>query len=410
IKENFIDSSGKLSFAITDTMGLFHKGTSDDDNDMYLSDLMYGERCDAIVFLAPLAGDTNGIKLKNAYEKVITNFSLDTPIIVINNKADIFLDQERKNQEDIDIDDIDISDEIDTFNINNIMNMIDKEVSNFNVKLVSSQHKKRTGNDIKSYAVYLKRTKDMDKAFVTKYHPQIMAFGIMNTISKYVGESSEKISFHLKNGYTDIEFDFKEKILTNIFSNHLNKPEYRTKVFNPVQTDIENNLNVIPHGQSYYKLKRNIARGQGSVSQIDESRFKNVSSFAIKFPGNLKNLITAEFIWEVIDKALIIEGGVFEDINEAKKKLYDILLDCSNGYQKGYFKQENFTAKLLYDRTLIPAEKFGMTFGSKFQKFLEVVSEDINNIDKDVKKYEEALKDAMIEPLYLIASRSIRYI
>ncbi|WP_346846348.1 hypothetical protein [uncultured Clostridium sp.] len=410
LRETFLDSHGKISFAITDTMGLFHKGTSDEENDMYLGELVHNGKCDAIVFLAPLAGDTNGIKLKNAYERVIANFSLDIPIIVINNKADVFLDQERKNQEDVDIDDLDVVEDTNEFDINNVIDIIDNEIAALNTKLVKVQHKKRSGEDIHSYGVYFKLSKNTEEEFVKKYHPKDMAIGIMRNISEHVGTASDKLTFYLDSKYTDISFEFNEDILRKIFVNYLGREEWYNKVYNPVQDDIKKNIPVTPHGQSYYKLKRNISVGNGSVSQIDESRFKNVSSFAINFPGNIKNLMTTQLIFEVIDKALIIENGNFEDLTKAKERIYEAILDKKHGYSRSCFRQEDFTAKLLYERALLPAEQKGMTFGSKFQGFLEIVDAYVKEVDVNVEQYEGAFKESFIEPLYLVANRNVRYV
>lgn len=416
LRESFLDPHGQISFAITDTMGLFHKGTSDEENEDYLGELVYNGSCDAIIFLAPLAGDTNGIKLKNAYEKVIENFSLDIPIIVINNKADIFLDQERKNQEDVDIDDLDMIDIVDEFNIDYVVQMIDREISLFNSKLVESQHKKRSSEDIHSYGVYFKLSKTTlepkEKAhlFVEKYHPQNMAIGIMRNISDHIGSSADKLEFYLEPNSTELMFEFDENILRDLFITHLADHIWGKKVYGPAQTDINKSLyRVTPHGQSYYKLRRNIRMGKNSESIIDESWFKNVQSFAVNFPGNIKNLITKEFVLDVVSKALIIKGGQFEEPDKAIDRIYEVLLDSVYGYGRSYFRQEFFTSKLLFDRAILPAEEKSMTFYSKFQGFLEISLDYVKNVEENVKVYEDAFKDAIIDPLYLVAHRNVRY-
>jgi hypothetical protein len=115
-------------------------------------------------------------------------------------------------------------------------------------------------------------------------------------------------------------------------------------------------------------------------------------------------------ISEVIDKALIIEGGIFDDLPSAKKRLLEILTDRDHGYNRSQFNQEDFTAKLLYDRALIPAESENMTFGGKFQEFMRIVSDLVEDVVRNEDQFEGAFVDAILNPLYLVANRNIRFV
>lgn len=407
----FTNAKGHISFAIKDHMGLFHKNTTEKDNEDYFDKMAYSEHCDAIILMAPIEGDSNHKKLISTFKKFLVNYPYSTPILIVNNKVDLYIDEEIKNK--------DPRSEVGFgfgFSIekNSSVNFTDdvileleKILNNLSIELMSSQSKKRHPGQIDSVATFFKLPlAEVSREKIEKYLPEIMIKSLFKLISNNVEYTKEKIPFCIdSNDELDIRFVGIENLLTPIFESNL----WMNKIYNPVIKNINENIMIVPHGQGYNKLDRKTPYGGSCYSHIDDEWFQNCSSFDITFPGNLKNLISKELIKPIILEKLVIENGTIENELDFKQKVLENLLDLSNNYLNANLKREMFIGKLLYDTPFMDAKLEGMTFGSKFQGYLRNVQDLVKEPKKNVGLYVDAIQETLKPVLLKIIDEMIIY-
>jgi len=98
----FSDPQNNLVFGLRDTQGVFHADREEEQNIEYCSDLVYKNTPDAILVIAPLWSDQNEKKSHELYHRILQDYQKDTPIFLIHNKLDLFIDTLVKNQDNFD--------------------------------------------------------------------------------------------------------------------------------------------------------------------------------------------------------------------------------------------------------------------------------------------------------------------
>ncbi|MDK0685274.1 hypothetical protein P5F08_04290 [Clostridium perfringens] len=386
----FGDKKGNVSLAFRDTQGFFHAGIDEGLVEEYAYNLVYGEN-DALILLNPLAGDTNKEKLKSLYSKVFESYNKDTPLFIINNKVDMFVD--KIINDSIEENDDIFCAEIPKTNISE--SEIIQKVEEAKIEIeerVIKQYCKKVRN-IKSLVCYFRKSSNLKGEVAKRYNLINSIEEIFKTTSSFLENNSNRIRIRVID--SEINVTINRDIIKDIFYNEVfsNKGVFfdytMKKVISPSIENISNNLGITPHGNSYNALGRRLKVGQGYTSNIDESYYFSCKSFSINFPANLRNLITSKFANELL-KSIKIEGGDFEDRESESMFLKSIL---------EYIYIYDYSIYLLYNKAFLKAEYNGYySFRKRFDDFLRYslsfVYDRNNNIDTHVDAIEYMLKNA----------------
>lgn len=386
----FLDKKGNVSLAFRDTQGFFHAGIDEGVVEEYAYNLVYGKN-DALILLNPLAGDTNKVKLKSLYSKVFESYNKDTPLFIINNKVDMFVD--KIINDSIEENDDIFSAEIPKTNISE--SEIIQKVENAKIEIedgVIKQYCKKVRN-VKSLVCYFRKSLNLNGEVAKRYNVINSIEEIFKTTSSFLENNSNRTRIRLVDSEINVKIDrdiIKDILDNKIFSNKGVFFDYSMKkVISPSIENISSNLGITPHGNSYNALGRRLKVGQGYTSNIDESYYFSCKSFSINFPANLRNLITSEFKNELL-KSIKIEGGYFEDRESESMFLKSIL---------EYIYIYDYSIYLVYNKAFLKAEYNGYySFRKRFDDFLRYslsfVYDRNNNIDTHVDAIEYMLKNA----------------
>ena len=149
----FIDEHVEYTFGILDTRGLYHTGVVNDDNADYLNELIYQGDTDAVAMVVPLQGDTNEKKIYELYRKLLEAYKKQTPLFMVNNKVDLYIDALRKDDF---IDDpfsvsMDVANEM---SADEIIEQVNKRVKELQGELQEAQNKARRNLEIVALPCY----------------------------------------------------------------------------------------------------------------------------------------------------------------------------------------------------------------------------------------------------------------
>lgn len=356
----FIDEHGEYTFGILDTRGLYHTGVVNDDNADYLNELIYQGDTDAVAMVVPLQGDTNEKKIYELYRKLLEAYKKQTPLFMVNNKVDLYIDALRKDDF---IDDpfsvsMDVANEM---SADEIIEQVNKRVKELQGELQEAQNKARRNLEIVALPCYLKRDEGM------KHEEVVRMYNIVNVVksillqtAEFLVRTSVKIPITLL-GEEDVDVEINQDELFKCVRAHILESETDKKVFEPGSKNIGDNMGICPHGNSYNALKRRLRYGDGYSCKIEENYYINCKSFTIDFTGNLRNFISENFISHTVHMTMKLVNGRFPGQKEEELFWKQVARNVD---------AKKFVSILLYDKAMRDAELTGFGFGTYFRGFL----------------------------------------
>lgn len=356
----FIDEHGEYTFGILDTRGLYHTGVVNDDNADYLNELIYQGDTDAVAMVVPLQGDTNEKKIYELYRKLLEAYKKQTPLFMVNNKVDLYIDALRKD----DFIDNPFSVSMDVANemsADEIIEQVNKRVKELQGELQEAQNKARRNLEIVALPCYLKRDEGMKhEEVVRKYNIVNVVKSILLQTAEFLVRTSVKIPITLL-GEEDVDVEINRDELIKCVRAHILESETDKKVFEPGSKNIGDNMGICPHGNSYNALKRRLRYGDGYSCKIEENYYINCKSFTIDFTGNLRNFISENFISHTVHMTMKLVNGRFPGQKEDELFWKQIARNVD---------AKKFVSILLYDKAMRDAELTGFGFGTYFRGFL----------------------------------------
>lgn len=356
----FIDEHGEYTFGILDTRGLYHTGVVNDDNADYLNELIYQGDTDAVAMVVPLQGDTNEKKIYELYRKLLEAYKKQTPLFMVNNKVDLYIDALRKDDF---IDDpfsvsMDVANEM---SADEIIEQVNKRVNELQGELQEAQNKARRNLEIVALPCYLKRDEGMKhEEVVRKYNIVNVVKSILLQTAEFLVRTSVKIPITLL-GEEDVDVEINRDELIKCVRAHILESETDKKVFEPGSKNIGDNMGICPHGNSYNALKRRLRYGDGYSCKIEENYYINCKSFTIDFTGNLRNFISENFISHTVHMTMKLVNGRFPGQKEDELFWKQVARNVD---------AKKFVSILLYDKAMRDAELTGFGFGTYFRGFL----------------------------------------
>ena len=356
----FIDEHGEYTFGILDTRGLYHTGVVNDDNADYLNELIYQGDTDAVAMVVPLQGDTNEKKIYELYRKLLEAYKKQTPLFMVNNKVDLYIDALRKDDF---IDDpfsvsMDVANEM---SVDEIIEQVNKRVKELQGELQEAQNKARRNLEIVALPCYLKRDEGMKhEEVVRKYNIVNVVKSILLQTAEFLVRTSVKIPITLL-GEEDVDVEINQDELFKCVRAHILESETDKKVFEPGSKNIGDNMGICPHGNSYNALKRRLRYGDGYSCKIEENYYINCKSFTIDFTGNLRNFISENFISHTVHMTMKLVNGRFTGQKEEELFWKQVARNVD---------AKKFVSILLYDKAMRDAELTGFGFGTYFRGFL----------------------------------------
>lgn len=356
----FIDEHGEYTFGILDTRGLYHTGVVNDDNADYLNELIYQGDTDAVAMVVPLQGDTNEKKIYELYRKLLEAYKKQTPLFMVNNKVDLYIDALRKDDF---IDDpfsvsMDVANEM---SADEIIEQVNKRVKELQGELQEAQNKARRNLEIVALPCYLKRDEGMKhEEVVRKYNIVNVVKSILLQTAEFLVRTSVKIPITLL-GEEDVDVEINRDELIKCVRAHILESETDKKVFEPGSKNIGDNMGICPHGNSYNALKRRLRYGDGYSCKIEENYYINCMSFTIDFTGNLRNFISENFISHTVHMTMKLVNGRFPGQKEEELFWKQVARNVD---------AKKFVSILLYDKAMRDAELTGFGFGTYFRGFL----------------------------------------
>lgn len=391
----FIDEHGEYTFGILDTRGLYHTGVVNDDNADYLNELIYQGDTDAVAMVVPLQGDTNEKKIYELYRKLLEAYKKQTPLFMVNNKVDLYIDALRKDDF---IDDpfsvsMDVANEM---SADEIIEQVNKRVKELQGELQEAQNKARRNLEIVALPCYLKRDEGMKHEEVVKmYNIVNVVKSILLQTAEFLVKTSVKIPITLV-GEEDVDVEINREELLKSVRAHILEGETDKKVFEPGSKNIGDNMGICPHGNSYNALKRRLRYGDGYSCKIDENYYFNCKSFTIDFTGNLRNFISENFINHTVHMTMKLVNGRFPGQKEGELFWKQVARNVDS---------KKFVSILLYDKAMRDAELTGFGFGTYFRGFLKnsmpYFYKGMIDENQYVDALEEVLKDAVKKTIAL---------
>jgi hypothetical protein len=395
----FVDEHGEFTFGILDTRGLYHTGVADEDNGDYLNELIYQGDTDAVAMVVPLHGDTNEKKIYELYRKLLEAYKKQTPLFMINNKVDMYIDSIRKD--DFVDDPFSVSMEIKKeLSAEEIISKVDDRVRELQTELQEAQNKNRRNLDIVALPCYLKRDEGMKhEEVVRKYNIVNVVKSILMQTAEFLVKTSVKIPITLT-GEEDVEVEIDHEALMKRVKARILETDTDKRVFEPGSKNLGENMGICPHGNSYNALKRRLRYGDGYSCKIDESYYFNCKSFTIDFTGNLRNFITDEFLRYTINTSVKLLNGRIKEASNQELFWNQVVRNLN---------AKKFVSILLYDTAMRNAELTGFGFGTYFRGFLKNSMPYFYKGMIDDAQYAEALEEVLMEAVKKTIALNVIY-
>lgn len=364
----FQGMDGSLSLGSRDTRGMYHESADQKKEFDYLQELLYDRSYDALMLVCPVFGDNNHSKLREDIKAGLRNYSKQTPIIILNNKVDLLIDDRSKESNQLldlfELDDFQRTPEI---SFDEIKAEINERVGSIHREFQLARQK-HGSSLLVTIPCYLKQpsTMKITHEIHEAYGPKKALQLILTVLSDALVSSSEKVDFILNSKLeSGFPFEINRMKIRELIIEAWNNPQSAKRVQQPALINIKENLGKTPHGRGYNALGYNyLPKGSGWTSNIDQSYFINCQSFSVTFPANLSNFVTSELIGNIIDKAVSYPNGEFKTV-EGQNKIKDIV-------QGSKFRSHIFAANVLFDNAFKEAEKAGFSYYVRFNKFLEI--------------------------------------
>lgn len=388
----FRDSWGYSSFALLDTRGLFHRDTSEEENEEYCANLLYRSRIDAIILLQSLSSDPNAKKAQLIYQKTLKGFKRDIPIFPVYNRADCKVDDLLKDAEDKG-EALPKSEELQA--------LLATQVQVLSEGLANGMARPQQWKT--PLICYLKGERSFAEYpdLKERYTLEAVLGSCFAQMSQALRQRAERLPIKLE----DWEIEPTPKVdrvrLTAIVNDILNLSETDRKVFAPAKLNLDENRWKVPHGNSYNALRRRLAYGGGWSSQILENYYYHCQNIQVNFPAQLQNFVTPMLTRRLAEEALSIQYGTF--LSKEDEAVYQAEVARA-------ILPERFASRLLYDRALMDAERVPGSFGAWFQRFIENSTHYLKQPLQGREDYDVVLEELLADAARLVLHRKVRYV
>lgn len=399
--ERLLNKNGDITVCLLDSRGLFHD--IDSDQTQYFQNLLYDQKFDLSVLLAPLESDTNTYKLREVYKQGLKNYKKNIPIVLLQNKVDLFIEQ--LNKPSLNKGRFSQPSVKKQLSKDQIILAVDEKSESLRLDILENAKIK---SDI-LYTIPCALVNDLPDELWEDYN----AGNAIKNIFKLLINSLElrsnysRFEFNI-DGDLDIYWEFNEHKSNNVFSLQLENPVVVENVFLKVLANIAKEMGKVIHGKSYEALVLRLKEGYGYSSNIkDESYYaysSGIKNIYVEFPGLFKNILTDELLDFLISSEYIsFKGGKFSEEDNA-----EILKLIKQRYL--YYSKNKFTAVLLYDKALqqARANKFG--YSQIYNEFLKntQLRVELPLLFKD--EYIEAFNKSLNDAIKFVTDMYVRYI
>ena len=408
----FSDPQNNLVFGLRDTQGVFHADREEEQNVEYCSDLVYKNTPEAILVIAPLWSDQNGKKSQELYRHIFQDYQKDTPIFLIHNKLDLFVDALVKNQDDFDALTGQSAGDAAGLTLQEVHSKIRAQIEGLDRDLLAIQKKNGKRLNIYSTACFLRAlngtlSPEVRKEISQSYCLLSACQSIFANLAKNLAQNAKKIAFvTIPNEEVALSVDTAQ--LQTLLHIYLSSDETKKTVLIPGAQNLGDNDGITPHGNSYHALGRRLQYGDSYMdsnymSNINEEYYYNCKNIKITFPANIKNLLSPQFLHTLVFETLTLEGGAFRG-NGSQEFLEAVEMEL----REERYKNELVRA-LLYRGAFLKAGS-GMaafSFRRQFQAFLDYSRPLLMPAKVDENAYAEALRDLVEEAGHTVMSRRI---
>jgi len=395
----FSDPQNNLVFGLRDTQGVFHADREEEQNIEYCSDLVYKNTPDAILVIAPLWSDQNEKKSHELYHRILQDYQKDTPIFLIHNKLDLFIDTLVKNQDNFDaLTGLSVGDTAE-LTLQEVNSKTQAQIEGLDGDLLTIQKKNGKRLNIYSVACFLKALNgtlsfEVRKGISQSYSLLSACQSIFSNLAKNLDQNAKKIAFMTIPDEEQVLSVDTTQLQTTLHI-HLSSAETQKAVLIPGTQNLGEKLQ---YGDSYMD--------SNYTSNINEDYYYNCKNIKITFPANIKNLLSPQFLHTLVFETLILEGGTFRD-NGNQEFLEAVEMEL----RKEQYKNE-LVRTLLYHGAFLKASS-GMTafsFRRQFQAFLDYSRPLLIPAKVDENAYAEALRDLIEEAGRTVISRRIVFV
>ena len=388
----FRDSWGYSSFALLDTRGLFHRGTSEEENEEYCANLLYRSQIDAIILLQSLSSDTNAKKAQLIYRKILKGFKRDIPIFPVYNRADCKVDDLLKDSED---------DGKAPPKSGELQALLATQVQALSEGLANGIARPQQWKT--PLICYLKGARSFTEYpdLKERYTLEVVLGNCFAQMSQALRQRAERLPIKLEDWETEPTPKVDRVRLTAIVDDILNLSETDRKVFTPAKLNLDENRWKVPHGNSYNALRRRLAYGGGWSSNILENYYYHCQNIQVNFPAQLQNFVTPTLTQRLAEEALSIQYGTF--LSKEDEAAYQAQVARA-------IQPERFASQLLYDRALMDAERVPGSFGVWFQRFIENSTHYLKQPLQGREDYDVVLEELLTDAARLVLHRKVRYV
>lgn len=406
----FSDPQNNLVFELLDTQGLHHADGNEDENLTYCSELVYKNIPDAILVVIPLFADPNGKKTRELYREVMQNYQKDTPIFLIHNKLDLFVNHFVTEQCKFNPRTKTFTRNANEITAEEINSAVHQRIEELDRDLLAVQRKSGKRLNLYSITCFFEAlpqalSSDVQEWIYQSYDLVNSYRDILTTLAKNLERNAGKITFEIDSNEEQAPV-VNDAQLRELLHTHLISPEVQKQVLVPGAKNLGENDGITPHGNSYHALGRRLRYGDGGTfqSDIDENYYYNCKNISITFPANIKNLLTPQFLHTLISQVLTLEGGKFRSDADAERFRKAVEMElCTDQYRNELIRG------LLYYHAFVEASNSldAFSFRRKFQKFLDNSRPLLTAAKLDEDAYARAIRTLVEEASRTVMNRQI---
>lgn len=408
-KAMLTDRFGNIFFTIVDTRGLFHLNGTIEQAVRESKDYIYNGNSDLIIFCIGAVEDPLHKKALMVLKELKASIKRDVDMLVVMPHTDELAlrvkgtskpaSRFKRSSDNTTADDNTVIEKIKQFK-GNIKTSLEQ------IRVDGKRHIKV--RDVIMYGLY---GHESVNSIIEEFDPQKAFQSILNELSLAAWNSSQKIHVKLNKEVDDIKFDWNDKTIDQkITTSILNSPLFKTSVYIPVITNIQNNKDKIAHGNSARSTVDNSQWGYGHNGAIDMDWFVNVESINIQFPQMLWAITTNVITKDILDEIKITYGGFVSDEDE---KLFEKLLNSvfsQSGNGSILHAGRKLAAKLFYYNHIKPLKDQGFFCYSYLLRdslnscFFSYIKWNTGNVNEIVVAYKEVVKEAcdIIKDKYMV--------
>ncbi|UQZ85386.1 hypothetical protein SK3146_04675 [Paenibacillus konkukensis] len=375
LQQTYGTFEGHYAFSLEDTRGLYHNSEDDEAEKANLRNFLYNKQYDALLVVLPLVNNPNQKKMIGHLSEILEQYRKEVPFILIGTKADEFADSIRKDEAEKEEEGLE-----ETIDPKDMAVQIEAKYQELTRPIRESMVRK---NPAITLPVMFKKPLDkLDRKYLyPSFSPVQVVPMILSALAKDFLLSNTRIQFVMKNEGAPFRVQ-KSEVFKVLRSFWLREPSVKSQVIDPSLANISKNSGLIPHGNSWNTLVRNLRDGHGWVSNINENYFYNCKNITITFPTNVQNFIKPDLIIALLESAVEFNGKISdEDKEEFRKRVIQ------------YSNPATFAAVLLYRHIManVLSTKYGK---DRFAEFLKASDELLRTSDNQFNLYHEFIENA----------------